>query len=83
MCSADSGGNAGRERVSSRCLTTAEEGRVANETMEVVRRNWRAEVETAQTYRDLAVAEPDEKRQEFCCVWRKPRNGMRNAGNKS
>src|SRR5437660_741899 len=32
------------------------------ETVEVVLRNWRAEVETAQVYRDLAVREPDEKR---------------------
>ncbi len=32
------------------------------ETIEVVKRNWRAEVETAQTYRDLAEREPDEKR---------------------
>ena len=32
------------------------------ETVEVVRRNWRAEVETAQTYRDLAEREPNEKR---------------------
>src|SRR4030095_14802305 len=32
------------------------------ETIEVVRRNWRAEVETAQTYRDLAGREQDEKR---------------------
>ena len=32
------------------------------ETVEVVRRNWQAEVETAQTYRDLAAREPDEKR---------------------
>jgi vacuolar iron transporter family protein len=32
------------------------------ETIEVVRRNWRAEVETAQTYRDLAEREPNEKR---------------------
>jgi VIT1/CCC1 family predicted Fe2+/Mn2+ transporter/rubrerythrin len=32
------------------------------ETLEVVRRNWRAEVETAQTYRDLAGREPNEKR---------------------
>ena len=32
------------------------------ETLEVVRRNWRAEVETAQTYRDLAEREPNEKR---------------------
>jgi vacuolar iron transporter family protein len=32
------------------------------ETVEVVLRNWRAEVETAQTYRDLAEREPNEKR---------------------
>jgi VIT1/CCC1 family predicted Fe2+/Mn2+ transporter/demethoxyubiquinone hydroxylase (CLK1/Coq7/Cat5 family) len=32
------------------------------ETVEVVRRNWRAEVETAQIYRDLAERERDEKR---------------------
>src|SRR6184192_3427309 len=32
------------------------------QTIEVVERNWRAEVETAQVYRDLANREPDEKR---------------------
>ena len=32
------------------------------QTIEVVKRNWRAEVETAQTYRDLARREQDEKR---------------------
>ena len=32
------------------------------ETIEVVKRNWRAEVETAQVYRDLAGREQDEKR---------------------
>jgi len=32
------------------------------QTIEVVMRNWRAEVETAQTYRDLAERERDEKR---------------------
>jgi VIT1/CCC1 family predicted Fe2+/Mn2+ transporter/rubrerythrin len=32
------------------------------ETLEVVQKNWRAEVETAQVYRDLAEREPDEKR---------------------
>lgn len=32
------------------------------ETIEVVQKNWRAEVETAQAYRDLAEREPDEKR---------------------
>jgi len=34
----------------------------AEETIEVVKRNWRAEIETAQTYRDLARREQDEKR---------------------
>ncbi len=32
------------------------------ETIEVVKRNWRAEVETAQAYRELAAREKDEKR---------------------
>src|SRR6266516_2971494 len=32
------------------------------ETIEIVQRNWQAEVETAQTYRDLAERERDEKR---------------------
>ena len=32
------------------------------ETIEVVKRNWRAEVETAQVYRELAARESDEKR---------------------
>ena len=32
------------------------------ETIEVVQRNWRAEVETARVYRDLAGREKDEKR---------------------
>jgi vacuolar iron transporter family protein len=32
------------------------------QTIEVVERNWRAEVETAQVYRDLAEQERDEKR---------------------
>ena len=34
----------------------------AAETIEGVKRNWRAEVETAQVYRDLAAREADEKR---------------------
>src|ERR1700692_482746 len=34
----------------------------AQETIEVVKRNWRAEVETAQAYRELAGRETDEKR---------------------
>src|SRR6266576_7045938 len=32
------------------------------EAADVVRKNWRAEVETAQVYRDLAEREKDEKR---------------------
>src|SRR3979490_3162693 len=32
------------------------------ETIEVVKRNWRAEVETARVYRELAGREKDEKR---------------------
>src|SRR3954470_19048273 len=33
-----------------------------DETVEVIRRNWRAEVETARVYRDLVAREVDEKR---------------------
>ncbi len=33
-----------------------------HQTIEVAKRNWQAEVETAQTYRDLAEREQDEKR---------------------
>ena len=32
------------------------------QTVDAARRNWQAEVETAQTYRDLAERERDEKR---------------------
>jgi len=32
------------------------------ETIDVIRRNWRSEVETAEVYRDLATRESDEKR---------------------
>ena len=32
------------------------------QTIDVAKRNWQAEVETAQTYRDLAEREPDQKR---------------------
>ena len=32
------------------------------QTIEAAKRNWQAEVETAQTYRDLAQRELDEKR---------------------
>jgi vacuolar iron transporter family protein len=40
----------------------AESSRDRRETIDVVKRNWRAEVETAQVYRDLAAREADEKR---------------------
>jgi vacuolar iron transporter family protein len=40
----------------------AQDSQDRQETIEVVKRNWRAEVETAQTYRDLAERESDEKR---------------------
>ena len=40
----------------------SEESTDRQETIEVVKRNWRAEVETAQVYRELAEREPDEKR---------------------
>src|SRR5881396_4376519 len=40
----------------------AQDSQDRQETIEVVKRNWRAEVETAQTYRDLAEREQDEKR---------------------
>ncbi|PWT79295.1 MAG: rubrerythrin family protein, partial [Acidobacteria bacterium] len=36
--------------------------RERQETIDVVKRNWQAEIETAQTYRDLAERERDEKR---------------------
>jgi predicted membrane protein (TIGR00267 family) len=35
------------------------------ETVEVVKRNWRAEVETAQAYRELATRETDQKRRDI------------------
>src|ERR1044071_7920592 len=35
------------------------------QTIDAARRNWQAEVETAQTYRDLAEREPDEKRRDI------------------
>jgi VIT1/CCC1 family predicted Fe2+/Mn2+ transporter/rubrerythrin len=40
----------------------SEESKDRQETIDVVTRNWRAEVETALVYRDLAGREPDEKR---------------------
>src|SRR6266403_414990 len=41
----------------------APEQKNPQQTIEVAKRNWQAEVETAQTYRDLAERERDEKRQ--------------------
>src|SRR6478672_621468 len=43
-------------------LRTPAGGSRPERTIEVVKRNWRAEVETAQTYRDLAEREQDERR---------------------
>src|SRR5215468_4598907 len=40
----------------------AAEQRDHHQTIDVARRNWQAEVETAQTYRDLAARERDERR---------------------
>src|SRR6266571_4055332 len=40
----------------------SEHGKDRQQTIEVVERNWRAEVETAQVYRNLAERERDEKR---------------------
>src|SRR5438552_5291743 len=40
----------------------SDHGKGRQQTIEVVERNWRAEVETAQVYRDLAGREKDEKR---------------------
>src|SRR3982751_440841 len=34
-----------------------------SEALEVIKRNWRAEVDSARVYRDLAEREKDEKRQ--------------------
>jgi vacuolar iron transporter family protein len=41
---------------------SADGGADKAETLDVIRRNWRAEVETARVYRDLAARENDEKR---------------------
>src|SRR5438876_5074697 len=40
----------------------SDHGKDRQQTIEVVKRNWRAEVETAEVYRDLAGRERDEKR---------------------
>src|SRR6188472_451017 len=45
-----------------RQLRPVSRGLRTEQTIEVVKRNWQAEVETAQTYRDLAGRERDEKR---------------------
>jgi VIT1/CCC1 family predicted Fe2+/Mn2+ transporter/rubrerythrin len=55
MMKSESSSGDGRDRQ----LRQASRG---EETIEVVKRNWRAEIETAQTYHDLAKREPDEKR---------------------
>ncbi|MEY2485840.1 MAG: vacuolar iron transporter family protein [Verrucomicrobiota bacterium] len=43
-------------------IKTSEGTKSRGETVEVIQRNWRAEVETARVYRDLAEREKDEKR---------------------
>src|SRR5216117_3032598 len=40
----------------------SDHGKDRQQTIGVVERNWRAEVETAQVYRELAAREKDEKR---------------------
>ena len=45
-----------------RQLRPASRGSRTEQTIEVVKRNWQADVATAQTYRDLAGRERDEKR---------------------
>jgi vacuolar iron transporter family protein len=57
MKSENSSGEGGDQQ-----LRPASGGSRGEETIEVVKRNWRAEIETAQTYRDLAKWEQDEKR---------------------
>ena len=77
-----SSGNPSRDRKidSSACLS----GSRTEQTIEVVKRNWRAEVETAQTYRDLAGRERDEKTQRrSSCAWPKRKSAMRSAGRKA
>jgi hypothetical protein len=53
------------------------------QTIDVVRQNWRAEVETARVYRDLAADEKDEKRRGIYCAWRKQKSATHSAGRKS
>src|SRR5881392_379106 len=44
------------------CQMSPSDSKDRHETVDVVKRNWRAEVETAQVYRELAARETDEKR---------------------
>src|SRR5438105_5285979 len=44
------------------CAMSSDASQDRHQTVEVVKRNWRAEVETAQVYRELAAREADEKR---------------------
>src|SRR5438105_13079682 len=44
------------------CAMSSDASQDRHQTVEVVKRNWRAEVETAQVYRELATRELDEKR---------------------
>src|SRR5437660_3251407 len=44
------------------CAMSSDASKDKRDTVDVVKRNWRAEVETAQVYRELAAREPDEKR---------------------
>ena len=41
---------------------STEDSQDRQQTVDVVKRNWRAEIDSAQAYRDLATREPDEKR---------------------
>ena len=53
------------------------------ETIEVVLKNWRAEVETAQVYRDLAARESDEKRKGILIRMAEAEERHANAGSKN
>jgi hypothetical protein len=54
------------------------------ETVDVIRRNWRAEVETAQVYRDFGPSASRMKNaKEFYCAWPRRKSGTRRAGSKN
>ena len=53
------------------------------QTIDAARRNWQAEVETAQTYRDLAEREPTKNAKAFFCAWQKRKSVMRSVGKQS